>query len=76
MKDLSIDIETYSSVDITKSGLYKYVNDESFEVLLLAYSVEHRAVPGRSSAYSKAVCLQGVIFKSGVIGVLNHPIIG
>ena len=44
MKDLSIDIETYSSVDITKSGLYKYVNDESFEVLLFAYSVDFSEV--------------------------------
>lgn len=44
MKDLSIDIETYSSVDITKSGLYKYVDDESFEVLLFAYSVDFSEV--------------------------------
>lgn len=44
MKDLSIDIETYSSVDITKSGLYKYVDDESFEILLFAYSVDFSEV--------------------------------
>lgn len=44
MKDLSIDIETYSSVDITKSGLYKYVDDGSFEVLLFAYSVDFSEV--------------------------------
>ena len=40
MKDLSIDIETYSEVDLGKSGLYKYCLDESFEILLFAYSVD------------------------------------
>ena len=44
MKYLSIDIETYSSVDITKSSLYKYVDDESFEILLFAYSVDFSEV--------------------------------
>lgn len=39
-RHLSIDIETYSSVDITKSGLYKYVQSDDFEVLLFAYSVD------------------------------------
>ncbi len=36
---LSIDIETYSSVDIRKAGLYKYVQSADFEILLFAYSV-------------------------------------
>ena len=40
MTDLSIDIETYSSVDIKKCGLYKYVQSADFEVLLFAYSVD------------------------------------
>lgn len=40
MKDLSIDIETYSDVDISTSGLFKYSMDESFEVLLFAYSID------------------------------------
>lgn len=40
MKRLSIDIETYSSVDIKKSGLYRYVQSEDFEVMLFAYSVD------------------------------------
>lgn len=40
MKHLSIDIETYSSVDIKKSGLYKYVQSEDFQILLFAYSVD------------------------------------
>lgn len=40
MEHLSIDIETYSSVDIKKSGLYKYVQSDDFQVLLFAYSVD------------------------------------
>jgi len=35
---LHIDIETYSSVDITTSGVYKYVESPDFEILLVAYS--------------------------------------
>ncbi|MEG1869159.1 MAG: hypothetical protein RR219_09575, partial [Clostridiales bacterium] len=38
MRHLSIDIETFSSVDIKKSGLYKYVQSPDFSILLLAYS--------------------------------------
>ena len=40
MKELSIDIETYSDVDIGKSGLYKYVQSPNFQILLFAYSVD------------------------------------
>ncbi|WP_222705342.1 DNA polymerase [Bacillus marasmi] len=39
MHTLNIDLETYSSIDIKKSGLYKYVQSPDFEVLLFAYSV-------------------------------------
>lgn len=35
---LHIDIETYSSIDIQKSGLYKYVQSPDFEILLFAYA--------------------------------------
>lgn len=35
---LSIDIETFSSVDIKKAGLYKYVQSPDFQILLFAYS--------------------------------------
>lgn len=40
MATLSIDIETYSSVDIKKSGLYKYVQSPDFEILLFAYAYD------------------------------------
>ena len=40
MKTLSIDIETYSGTDLTKSGVYRYTEDPNFEVLLFAYSID------------------------------------
>jgi DNA polymerase len=36
-KILSIDIETYSSVDLRKSGVYRYVESPDFKVLIIAY---------------------------------------
>ena len=41
---LSIDIETFSSVDIQKAGLYKYAQSPDFQVLLLAWSLDGGAV--------------------------------
>ena len=40
MKKLSIDIETYSSVDLAKCGVYKYAESEDFEILLFAYAID------------------------------------
>lgn len=39
MKNLEIDIETYSSVNLQKSGVYRYVEADDFEILLFGYSV-------------------------------------
>lgn len=40
MKTLSIDIETYSSVDLAKCGVYKYSESPDFKILLFAYAVD------------------------------------
>ncbi|MCX7749193.1 MAG: DNA polymerase [Clostridia bacterium] len=40
MKSLSIDIETHSSADLGKSGVYRYSEAHDFEILLFAYSVD------------------------------------
>ena len=40
MRTLSIDIETYSGTDLTKSGVYRYVEDPDFDILLLAYAFD------------------------------------
>ena len=44
MKILSIDIETYSSVDLGKSGVYAYTEAEDFEILLMAYAYDDEEV--------------------------------
>ena len=40
MKTLSIDIETYSETALQKSGVYRYVEDDNFEILLFGYSTD------------------------------------
>ncbi|NBK24762.1 MAG: hypothetical protein EOM68_22395, partial [Spirochaetia bacterium] len=40
MNYLSIDIETYSSINLAKSGVYRYCEAEDFEILLFGYSVD------------------------------------
>ena len=40
MRTLSIDIETYSDVDLSKCGVYKYASSPAFEVLLFGYAVD------------------------------------
>lgn len=40
MKNLFIDFETFSSVDIKKAGSYKYMESDDFEILLAAYAFD------------------------------------
>ena len=40
MKTLSIDIETYSDQNLSKTGVYRYVESPVFEILLFSYSVD------------------------------------
>ena len=44
MHTLSIDLETYSSVKLQECGVYRYVEDDSFEILLFAYSIDGNEV--------------------------------
>ena len=41
---LSLDLETYSDVDLKKSGVYRYAESPNFEILLFAYSVDNGPV--------------------------------
>lgn len=43
-KNLFIDVETYSSVDITKSGAYKYIESPDFEILIIGYALDNGPV--------------------------------
>ena len=40
MKSLGIDLETFSSVDLTKCGVYRYASSPDFDILLFGYSVD------------------------------------
>ena len=40
IKNLEIDIESFSDVDLTKCGVYKYASAPDFEIILFAYSVD------------------------------------
>lgn len=44
MKELGIDIETYSSRDLSECGVYKYAEAPDFAVLLFAYSIDNGPV--------------------------------
>lgn len=44
MKELSIDLETYSNIDISKCGVYKYAESDNFEILLFGVSVDNAPV--------------------------------
>lgn len=66
MKELGIDIETYSSHDLPKCGVYKYVEAPDFAILLFAYSVDN----------GPAVCVdfaQGEELPDEILHALTDP---
>lgn len=65
---LSIDIETYSSVDISKAGAYTYAQSPDFEILLFAYSLNNEPVQIIDLA-------QGEIIPEHIIDALDNPLV-
>ena len=55
MQTLSIDLETRSSVDIGKCGVYKYAESEDFEILLFGISIDHGPVRVYDLACGEAI---------------------
>lgn len=41
IKEMTIDLETYSDVDLSKSGVYKYAESDNFDILLFAVSINN-----------------------------------
>lgn len=41
---ISCDVETHSSVNLAKSGVYRYCEAEDFEILLFGYSIDDSEV--------------------------------
>ena len=66
MRILHIDIETFSSVELKKSGLYKYVQSPDFEIILFAYAYDDEPV-------RVIDCLQGEVIPLSVINDLQNP---
>ena len=66
MRTLSIDLETYSSVKLQKSGLYRYVQSPDFEILLFAWQYDEGPV-------QIADLLQGESIPYPVILDLGNP---
>lgn len=40
MREMHVDIETYSAADLRETGVYRYAEDDSFEILLIGYSFD------------------------------------
>jgi DNA polymerase len=66
MIHLSIDLETYSSVNIKKSGLYRYVQSPDFQIMLFAYSFNDKPVQIVDLA-------QGETIPEGIVNYLYSP---
>ena len=55
IKELSIDLETYSDIDLKKSGVYRYAESPHFEILLFGYSVNNGPVMVVDLAQSECI---------------------
>lgn len=66
MKHLSVDIETYSDIDIRKSGLFRYCESPVFEILLFAYSADFGLVEVIDLTQNETIPAQ-------IIAALNDP---
>ena len=44
MKILSLDLETFSDIDLRKCGVYRYTDSPNFDILLFAYSIDEGPV--------------------------------
>jgi DNA polymerase len=68
MKTLSIDIETYSSIDLTRSGVYKYTESPDFRILLFGYAIDEGSVQVVDIASGEEI-------PEGVLSALTDPLV-
>lgn len=76
MTSLLIDLETYSSVDITKCGSYKYVESDDFEIILFSYSVdgEKAKLIDMASGESIPKDIEEAIFDEAIVKVAHNMV--
>lgn len=65
---LAIDLETFSSVDLVKSGVYPYAESEDFEILLFAYAFDDETVQVIDLASGEAI-------PEAVMDALTDPVV-
>lgn len=68
MKQLSIDIETYSSTNLNQTGVYRYADSDDFELLLFGYAVDFEQVKVVDLTHGEKIPPQ-------IIQALNDPTI-
>nr|WP_302427084.1 hypothetical protein [Limosilactobacillus mucosae] len=68
MKQLSIDIETYSSTNLNQTGVYRYADSDDFELLLFGYAVDFGQVKVIDLTHGEKIPPQ-------IIQALNDPTI-
>ena len=66
MKQISIDIETYSSTNLNQTGVYRYADSDDFELLLFGYAVDFGPV-------TVIDLTQGERIPSEIIQALDNP---
>jgi DNA polymerase len=69
MHHINIDLETFSSVNIGKSGLYKYVQPPDFQILLFGYSIDGAPVKVLDLTNGARLLdnMRGILIDSGYI---------
>lgn len=77
MKDILVDIETYSEVDIKTCGLYRYATDPSFEILLVAWATDDGSGFGETQCCDLATGIPFPAelleaFQSGTVRLIAH----
>lgn len=68
MREIGIDIETYSSYDLTSCGVYRYAEAPDFAILLFAYSVD-------GSPVQCVDLVQGERIQDDVFAALTDPVV-
>lgn len=75
-KNLFIDIETFSSVDIKSSGAYKYIESPDFEILIIGYALDSGPVNIVDLAQGEEIPegLKKALFDSNCVKVAHNAV--
>lgn len=76
MKELFIDIETYSSVDLSSCGAYKYIESPDFEILIIGYAIDDGPVRQVDLAIGEEVPeeFEEALFDENVLKIAHNAV--